>query len=340
MPRPFSTAETSARVEVAEVMSMMFGKMLVATVAEGIADAPQSFRPARVSSAQRLANTVIRDVKRALKSNGAKFDATSNYFLSTIKKLLARHHGKLRPEALDPTRLDWLSNFELALVEIVFFFYASSPRVRQTYLVAEILLLVIEFAANAPQTFIEKIYTKIAKEIRLVSVDASSSLAEDNIETLNLLFVLQRLGREYELDANSLCIALCIPIDLTSQFPTNFGYFQIVTTLYLCHIDSKYAEIKNAVLHLIVSRFEKSKQWQQCAESTMLILDLMACPSLTADEKQIIAKCALAHFGSNDLNARAQNFVRLAGAQTWFFNWARDIKLSDLLYRKELRTPY
>lgn len=343
MSRPFSTAETAARIDIAAVISDVFDRAIAFTIEENATgESKKIYRPTRVASAERLANSTIRDIKRTLKANNTVFDTASNYFLSTTKRLIIRHISKIDIQALDSTHLEWCTNFTLSIIETIFFFYASSPRVRQTYIVSEILLLVVDYYKEAPVSSASRIYTKISQEIKLATHSSSTANQEDNIETLNLLLVLQHLGEQYSLDSAGLSSALKIETTESGfSIPKTFSYFQAAIAIYMARDTNKYKDLKKSILGHIVNVFDADPGWAMKSDSAMLFLDMAACPYITEAEKAKIVKAGLKHTTSqNKIGNNTRDFLSLASAHNWFINWSENVRLSDILQRKELRTPY
>lgn len=341
--RPFSTAETSARIEVASKISEFFDRAMSFDLVEDPAGSTPKkiYRPTRTSSPDHLANTTIRDIKRAIKARDTVFDTTSNYFFGTVKRLVIRYVTRIAPEKLEPLQAEWSTNFLLALIEVLFFFYASSPRVRQTYLLSEILLLTVKYCENLPQSQSERIFTKVSQEIKLATQLGAENVPEDNIETLNLLLVLQHLGPQYGMEPIQLSIALGIDSGPNGMIiPSSFGYFQMVTSLYLIGDEARYKNLRDCIVQHISKLFIKDPEWQNKSELVMLLLDMTTCPYLTDNEKVDLVKACLRHQSSKDLKARANAFLALTGTRHWFLNWSKEIRLADILQKKELRTPY
>ncbi|WP_169802324.1 antiviral reverse transcriptase Drt3b, partial [Hydrogenophaga flava] len=95
--RPFSSPETMARPQVARILEEYFEKSISS---EGVEEpvsgkSKKVFRPTRISSADRLSNSIIRDIKIALKASEIQFDTVSNYFFSTAKRLIYRYTTKV-----------------------------------------------------------------------------------------------------------------------------------------------------------------------------------------------------------------------------------------------------
>lgn len=89
------------------------------------------------------------------------------------------------------------------------------------------------------------LHKKISKEIILATNTKSQQRHQDNIEILNLLIILEQLGESYMHDPYTLKNSLGVyDTDGNFEIPKNFGYSNIVTTLYLIKTRMAYNEIK------------------------------------------------------------------------------------------------
>jgi hypothetical protein len=344
MSRPFSTAETAARIDIADVISGVFQRAIAFDIEPDVntGESKKIYRPARVATSERLANSTIRDIKRTLKANNTVFDTSSNYFLSTTKRLIIGYISKIDIKVTDSTHLEWCTNFILAVIEVIFFFYASSPRVRQTYIVSEILLLVVDYFKNAPVSTASRVYIKISQEIKLAMRSSIIANQDDNIETLNLLLVLEHLGEEYSLDSIGLSsIFKIVTTETGFSVPKKFSYFQAVIAIYILRDDDKYKILKKSIVDHIAHIFEMDSGWVMKSDLAMLFLDMAACPYIAEAEKLKIVKAGLIHtISQNNIGNKTRDFLSLTSANNWFVNWSENVRLSDILQRKELRMPY
>uniref|UniRef100_UPI000B031250 hypothetical protein n=1 Tax=Hydrogenophaga flava TaxID=65657 RepID=UPI000B031250 len=238
-------------------------------------------------------------------------------------------------------RIEWSLNLLIAIVSTIFFFYSSSPRVRQTYLVSEILLLIIDYAKMLPPGAQQRLLGMISQEIEQFIADLGEN-NEDNIEAINLLFVHCTLGPQYQL--NQLTFSKALGFRLENglfSIPKEFGYFQIVSSIYVNSRTLKSDDITNLLTTHVALLFKQSPNWKIKTELVMLLLDISTCPVISKAQRQEVIKSALGHFvATHNLGTRVTKFQKVAERSRWFFNWNQEIDVSDVLRRKELKTPY
>ena len=297
-----------------------------------------------IKNTRNLSATVsqtIAAIKRSIGESGS-YDASSNYFFGTIKKLLSRLAGK--PFSSSQGNLGQnIYYFMSALVDIVFFYYSMTPRVRQTYLTSEIILLILKVMKKAPDDLKDSIIRKIVHESRLVIFHGASERGAYKVEVMNLLLVLRSLGPKYLLDLKSILKLFDIeksPDNSTYQFSNSFDYFQCVFLLSYLRNETHFKELLDEAVLFFVKRLEKEKDWQHNAELVFIILDLLACPYIDGQLKITLAKAALRHVSEKDLNERADKFIVRVKSQNWFFAWDQAVDIGLVLRKKELRVPY
>ncbi|WP_323614707.1 antiviral reverse transcriptase Drt3b [Pseudomonas putida] len=281
----------------------------------------------------------ITAVKRSVGENGS-YDATANYFLGMFKRFLSRMIGKKITSEVEGSNTT-LYLFLSAIIEIVFFYYSMTLRVRQTYQISEIILMISKIMKPLPEDLRETIKRKIVAEGRLVIEQANNDSSGHKIEVMNLLIVLRTFGPGYIYDLDLLSdtfeFKVCPKQNIT--FSENLDYFQLVFLIsYIGGIPQFEGIVKSAISE--ATQRLSSKHWGDEAENVFMFFDLLSCPFISADEKHNIAKVVLRHISDKNLNDRAAKLLKDVAGRTWFFGWTQTVDLGLVLKKKELRTPY
>lgn len=340
--RPFSTNETAARIEVAEVVDRFFKTYVVSVEVEIEGAAKSAHRPKFIRNAEATSNALIRDIKRCLKANEVAFDPVANYVFSVTKRLLIKYTKLLPLDELDETQQHRVANFIYALLDTLFFCYGMVTRVRQTYQISEICVLLLGYLEKAPPEILERISTKILGESLSAMRSAMRDPLDESIEILNLLITLRELGPRYLIDQQTLATILRLDLsdgDLKVQ-QGNFGYFHIATLLCYVQNHAGFTELKEALIRHVNLRFAADDSWPKKAEMVFLFLDFLRCPFVPHDRKLAVATSALGRRHGHGLPEIALELVTLGASQDWFFCWDSTVSLTDILARKQLRTPY
>ncbi|MFM0013004.1 RNA-directed DNA polymerase [Paraburkholderia sediminicola] len=339
--RPYITGASIARHNIASNIVDFFNKYRTIEVLKeetgAIASVAVILHP--IGDIGAVVNQTIAAIKRSIGERGS-YDATANYFFGIFKKLLLGLSGKSF-KAAKGNPGDRLYFFISAVVDVVFFYYSMTPRVRQTYQISEIILMAVKIMKSAPMELRDSLIRKIVHEARLIILQANADQPEYKIEIMNLLIVLRGLGDKYILDQAFLFKLFGIESQDNKSlvFRHKFDYFQLVFLIsYLGGVE-RFDHIVRSAVAVSVERFEDI-DWEQNAESVFLFFDLLACPYVSQDEKLQIAKLVLRHKSSNDINARAAALITAVGVRPWFFAWNEQADLALVLKKKELRTPY
>lgn len=337
--RPFITGPSISRHKIASDITDFFNKHreLVEIIdAQGVI--AKQFRIRASSNIGAAASQAIASLKRSIGESGS-YDSCANYFFGTVKKLL-RRLGE-RPLVVSSGELGaQLYAFFSALIDIVFFYYSMTPRMRQTYVTSEIILMIVKIMRIAPIDLQDSLIRKIIHESRLVIMQANAEQSTYKVEIMNLLIVLRGLGDKYILDQNSIFCVFDVSIkDGEFTFGKSFDYFQIVFLLsYLGGLPQHTLLIRSLVAHCL-KRFD-DPDWAQNAECVFIFFDLMTCPYVEYGEKMELAKIVLRHSSDFNINARAELLINAIGDKPWFFAWNQQADLALVLKKKELRTPY
>ncbi|WP_339405589.1 antiviral reverse transcriptase Drt3b [Pseudomonas helleri] len=281
----------------------------------------------------------ITAVKRSIGEMGS-YDSTANYFLGMFKKFLSRMIGKKIKSENDSTH-NALYFFLTTIIDIVFFYYSMTLRVRQTYQISEIILMIAKIMKPLPADLKDTLVRKIVDEGRLVINQANTDLPEHKIEVMNLLIVLRTLGVEYIFDMELLSktFEFEIAADKKIVINNNFDYFQLVFLLSYIGGVPGYENLVSAAVDYSSDRF-LNKAWAEEAENVFMFFDLLSCPYVSLGEKQKIAKSSLRHISEKNLNERANKLLQDVSPRQWFFGWTQTVDLGLVLKKKELRTPY
>ena len=337
--RPFITGPSISRHRISVEITSFFDKCRKSeeyTDTHGVVSRRLIIRS--IGNVGALTNQTIASLKRSIGEHGS-YDACANYFFGTVKKLLARL--KNRPMFAEKGNLgDSLYFFFSALVDIVFFYYSMTPRMRQTYVASEIILMIIELMDVAPMDFRDSLIRKIVHESRLIIVQDIVERTSSKIEVMNLLIVLKELGHKYLLDQEAIFHIFDIQLNGNEFcFSDGFDYFQTVLLLsYVGNIPQYAPLIRSVVAHCMV-KFN-DVDWTHHAEYVFLFFDILTCPYVLPDERTALAKTVLRHKSESNLNTRAMALITDIGQKPWFFGWSEQANISMVLKKKELRTPY
>lgn len=370
--RPFLTGQTSAKLEVASIVEELFSHhvslrkeakghrpgldssnhggsntdALTTEISPSTSAVPDKFPIRYIGNAAALTSTYIRRIKSAIHDNSTSFDYVSNYFFSVIRKRTFNLLERIDSNSATDKEIERLSRFVGVILEIVFFVLSMSPRVRATYQICQICLVLKEFTATLKEEAKESILGGIAAQLRSTIFTFIRLGEDDNIEMLNLLTLLHALGNRYNLTQQELCKFFRLSFDTKSKALVahkDFKYFQIVSILYYMENTPHFQDLKIAVQAYVVELFEcvqTQKALVTSAELTMLLFDFLRCPYILKDLKIHLAKIVLRLVSDMNVNSRCDIFLNAIDEGDWFFGWHSKDLLGALLWKKELRPAY
>lgn len=339
--RPYITNTSISRHSISLNVAAFFNKY-VETKSETCEKTGKSSTAIYLKPIDNVTAAVVQTISAVKRSIGevGSYDATANYFLGMFKKFLSRMVGrKLKSEKAKPD--NDLYFFLTAVIDIVFFYYSMTLRVRQTYQMSEIILMISKIMKSLPADLQDSLIRKIVDESRLIIQQANSDFPEHKIEVMNLLIVLRGLGDNYIFDSKLLSQIFDFEIETDNKITlkNNFDYFQLVFLISYVGGIPALENMVRAAVNFSTVRFAL-KNWSEEAENVFLFFDLMSCPYVSNSEKQNIAKLVLKHVSEKNLNSRANELINDIGDRLWFFGWKKTADLGMVLKKKELRTPY
>ncbi|WOD19415.1 antiviral reverse transcriptase Drt3b [Paraburkholderia kirstenboschensis] len=357
--RPFVTGQTGAKIELASLVDRIFeqhtrsAKQMREAMKEhrdSVAEAgkekrAEPFPVAYVGNAAALGSGYIRDIKQIVTRSQTDFDLISNYFFSVISRKTIELVNRIDLKESDAKQIERLTRFLRTVLDLIFFVYAMSPRVRATYQVSALCFSLSEFCNAMPKDSREYVKSLMADHMRGILREAVDGGEGDNIEVVNLLIVLRSFGDQYLLTQPELFHIYGLSFGEGKQLRSGgsaFGYFQIVTLLHYVADDPRFSEIRDAVCEHVQKRYDAESLvgLQRNAELTMLAFDFLRCPYVSAPRKEHFARELLKKHNSDNLKGRVPLLLNLVNKGDWFFAWHMRDALGELLWKKELRTAY
>lgn len=273
----------------------------------------------------------IKDFQCIVKRNNLTYDLLSKDLIRDIKKHLVQIlKGKTRND------IEVLENFLLMLVDITFYAYSLNINSNTTFKLSQIIVLIQKFLNKKPNSIKHSIYSKILKDadFALVNFQRKIKIETANIEILNLLIALKKLGINYAFSEERL--RKIFNISKIEDF-SKLNYFHIITLLYYIENHSQYLNLKNDIENSIVEKFENSSDIFGKTEFTLLFFDLICCPFLSTKTKRktiAISQYPLKNQTIEDV------MLDIMNQRKFFMDWDTEIDLERILKRKEWSSTY
>lgn len=374
--RPFISGQTSAKIEIAAIVDELFSnhvysrkelkdkakEKLEETAASLVSASPseteseteseeesdglaKNFPIRYVGNYSKLSATYIRRIKSAIAANESSFDHISNYFFSVLRKRTIDLLERIDVTEATDAQIDRFVRFIKCILEIMFFLLSMSPKVRTTYQICQICLALSKFAQLLPNEPQENLLGSIAIHLRTSISNFAHRDSDDNVETLNLLTLLNTFGHKYSLSQQEVADFFGIAIDRKKKhmiLTKDFRYFQIVSLLHYVHDSNNYVELRDLVQKYVSEHLSSlsAKAIAASSDLTMLLFDYLRCPYVAQSHKVTLSKSILRKVSDKDINARCERFLEVVNQGDWFFAWKAKDLLGAVLWKKELRPAY
>lgn len=331
---PIITSVTSAKIKIQEKLEELFNIFETETNNDIVdEDSNPHHNISIIKNLNRhdlLANRAIRDIKCVIKDSEVEFNSVTGYFFTLIKikvSGLDRGYSDINNEVQE----ERLCRFILIILELSFFVYAMDLRVRSTYLISQIIIILHRLAENLREEKRERVLKKINDESNSILNFFIKNKPVYNLEILNLIITLGVFFENSKLPKDKINDILGLS-DNTAQ------YFELMVGLYYIKNDRAYMSVKNKIISIIKNKIN-SPYFSHSSELTHLFFDSMSCPYITKKHKNEMLVSVLRIL--NHPESEATEILESLSSSSWFIEWHKESSIIEkLLQKKELRTPY
>lgn len=313
-------------------------------------------------------DNLITQYKILIKESSVDYKDVLNYSLALLNNIIEKnlvnfeeiylpYKAKIKSnEISDKTVINKLDKVEDSLtshmvnfIDFVFFIYSVSPRVNSTIKTCHILSKILTFyklKSKSDNEFIvstnnrNRIFKKILDESSLI-IKKNSISEYAQIETLYLLTVIRELDREFRIPEVRLEKFIGYDNEKNEIPDCQLNYFSIVVLLFYFGHSKKYPKI-NIALKNYIENYIKSfpiEKRSKSSELTHLMLDLIACPFLTKQNKR---RFFAIYKGGKIITELKKDFETLDGILNFqkrhmkygFTKWERFNLAKELEYKK------
>ncbi|HEY1026252.1 MAG TPA: antiviral reverse transcriptase Drt3b [Pseudomonas sp.] len=326
LSRPMITPISIAKKKISD----LFDRSLTWSVADELKDGES--RPRGEIYIAR--SSLVTDFKSILSASGVGYGDVLNFSLSVVERkvgALIDSYGKIeKTPGLDKG----FSKALESLLWFVFFIYAVSPKVNTTIKLCRICQRILAFySEDSIGLSYGALISQVIHERCASIIDKYSDGKGARIEVMYLLVLMEQLGKNYRVSESLL--ARCFGFErIHGDYVVNneMDYFSIITLFFYVRGKVRYSAIREALETYILRRFALSRDsLVGSSEMTHLALDLLVCPYVSRETKDII----MSYYGmtGSDLS-RLQSYN-----DYWFTKWANfdfskelDAKVSQEVY--------
>lgn len=310
--RPFITNLTIAKIKIEELLHSVFSKPLWEGTIESDVDIDDVEDEESSKDAEILekrfnlylsANDINVQIKAIVKESGIEYRDVANYLLEKISQKLDAFLNRYESEYRKYERLmsgDYLpkddvivsaqkserllTNYLIALIDVVFFVFNSNRQVNTTLKLQKIMNTIIlyakrhgDFSEDNPKVRFQTvnkdlIFKKIQDEIALVlsTTDAHRNTLH---ESLYLLVLAKELGYQYLFSPEVL-------EKFIKKSELQYNLFACIILMYYYANHRCYETLKSELRKKILDKYKKvaAEERKRDAELTILTADMMTCP--------------------------------------------------------------
>lgn len=291
----------------------------------------------RIFKPHRLQQSFINLMKSACAERGVSYDSVSNYIISVltkrIEKLVFDYQEAI---ALDGFDAELYPAALLSILESSFFMYTVNPTVGSSYnLSRSILLAKDHIERHNPKdliSFTERSALWTRQLMRALSVNKELSFGKLPIEAINIILTAAEVDNNFIIQDHHQ-----LPLGIS---PRHFGYFSIISALYVCKDRPENSWLRSKVSDRILEIISNDTLLRRCAEKTHLFLDTLSCPYLEPEVRKQILRSALSNLEMTPLASADEDTLLEEFCQNpWFVDW-NGISLLAMVRKKELSAVY
>ncbi|MBY7873706.1 RNA-directed DNA polymerase [Vibrio fluvialis] len=283
-----------------------------------------------------MSNQIITDIKCIIFNNDIQYSSITGYYFTLARIKVSEIDEHVDDFKDSEEQCNRITNFLLIIIEVSFFVHSMDFRVRSTYLISQIIIIISRISNLLGESNAELIRKKIYDESYLSIRSSIKKNTLKDIECLNLIIAIRDIDIRYQL-SNDMVESI---IGLNEPDRTN--YFSLMTCLFYIQNKKEFLSTRKKVFHCITSKF-KSRYFTVINDSELahIFFDSLRCPYLTGKMKYDITELALAPFGEV-CEEEILEIIAFVSGRNWFIDW--DISTSSaierLLMKKELKAPY
>jgi hypothetical protein len=330
---PFITDITVGKRELNKLIGSLFEQIVVDLDEE---EDGKNKKLNKVRKPYSFSQNFIRDFQCIVKKNELSYSLLSKdvirSFKSKLVKILKDDEIKIEKESFE--------NFLMVLFDVSFYSYSLNINSNTTFKIAQIIVIVCKALEKWGNDVKHKIHSKILKDADFVLTNHQrrTKIVETNIETLNLLIALKKLGDNYLFSEKRLMEMF--GIDPEEFDFSHLNYFEIVSLLYYIGSNESFVVIRKNIEESVIDRFEKEDFPFAKSEFTLLFFDFIKCPIIGLGTKRTIMKSSR-YCKENDSNIIVdEEIAKISSKIKWFMDWDEDIDLERVLKKNEWGSSY
>ena len=332
---PFITTIAVGKRELKHLLNNIYENLIIEQIVEEEENTSIIKSIKKIRSPYSISQNFIKDFQCIVKKNNLTYDILSKDIIRFFKGKIVRI---LKDDKISKDK-EVFQNFLLLIFDINFYAYSLNINSNTTFKLSQIIILVCKHLEKKDEDLKHLIFSKILKEADFVltNFQRKSKQNETNIETLNLLIALKKLGTSYLFSEKRLKEIFGISDE---NDVSKLNYFHIITLLYYIDINPNFSSFKNEIEKSVILKFIENKNPFTKSELTLLFFDFICCPFVEEKSKfRIITETKYCKNGESHVNLQIL-IKEITDEKKWFMDWDIEIDLERVLKKKEWGSSY
>lgn len=331
-PKPIITEITIAKEQISSLMNAQIDPRV-----EEILEDEQGGASTKKFKCNLNSNRLIVRYKTIIKESKVEYGDLLNYTFAIVENKIDLIISAYLASDAGGTNQWRMVNAVVSLVEFAFFAYSASPKVNHTIRMCRMIATSVDFlTARNFSHDLKHLLFKFVHDNVLEMLEKNKMSTHREVESLYLLIVLSRIGREYWLPEEVISKHFLISYDHSSGEYNReelLNYFSITVLLSYIKKKVRYDKLRTFIESQALAKLEFVKvHCPNDAEALMLFLDLIVCPYVTDATKEAAGTI----FG---LDAAGLAQVQAVNDH-WFTAWGDKFDLKKELDAKRSRDVY
>jgi hypothetical protein len=299
-----------------------------------------SYFPKDIRDIKRLKAAFLKEIRAVCRGSEDGYGLVTGYLLHALSNRLS-----LMCE-VEIVSIEYASKYMktfMLLVELMFFFYAVSPTVEHSSMLARSILLALSFLERAGlrdvKLVVEEDVFRSATAFLSESAEVRPVKQAAGLETLNIITLVSQLGSEFEIPWHILKLWVVPKDGLLSKL----DYFSLITLARYCGGRKGYEEGVREVEQAIAARLRACSKddLEESSELTHLLLDALSCPHFSKDFRRNLLKDSVYKLEIRKPRPKAElsGAVQWLESHPWFSDW-QDVSLFRSLERRQRTSVY
>jgi len=333
--RPFITSLGIAKLQIERSITQFFNTLKCEDKGNGI-------KTSLIRNPYQASQSIVNEIRLNVKTNNVSVEAFSGILFSIFRdKISSLLHEHKKAKVKNPVNFEKVhestyTNYIIFCIDVIFFVYSQNVRVRTSYLLAQILILISQFHDSCSEIGKRKLRKKIRDESRVI-FNIIETNRHSHMETVNFVITLNELFGSNE--------EVRIRNDIKNYFFNGlekFDYFNSITALFILSKKKKDLNVIEHILSLYQAALSSKNSKQNKTELTLFLLDIIKFPHVLHRQREYLIMLYFENVLSQKISENRAKIIRkiISSNPYWFVNWSSDMDIKKVLLRKETQSTY